>query len=140
MQLEFVVLVWGCLLGALHIYLAVRMKIKQYGPKWSMGTRDETVAPPLPQLGRLMRAQANYFETFPIVVAGIALLGITGLHSSWTAWGAIIWLAARVVFLMLYASGIPVARTIAFMVSVVAIFTIFWPLLMIALDIPALVR
>jgi uncharacterized MAPEG superfamily protein len=36
--------------------------------------------PPLPNLGRLIRAQSNYFETFPIVVAGVAMIGVLGLH------------------------------------------------------------
>ncbi|MES3021579.1 MAG: MAPEG family protein [Pseudomonadota bacterium] len=140
MRLEFIVLVWGCVLGAIHLFLAVRLKIKQYGSDWSMGARDESLPPPQPLLGRLMRAQSNYFETFPIVVAGIALIGITGLHSRWTAIGALTWLAARCVFLPLYAAGIPVARTVSFIVSVVGIFMLFWPLLTIAVNIPALFR
>lgn len=129
MIFEFNILVGGCLLGAIHIFLAVRLKLRQYGHPWGSSARDEVLPPPSIVLARLMRAQANYFETFPIVVAGIAMLGIAGLNSRWTALGAIVWLVARALYLPLYAAGVPMVRTIAFIVSVVGIITLFWPLL-----------
>ena len=140
MPFEFTILVWGCLLGAVHIFLAVRTKIKLYGSKWSMGARDETLPPPSPGLARLMRAQSNFFETFPIVVAGVALLGLTDLGSRWTALGALIWFVARLIYLPLYGFGVPVARTLTFMISVAGIITLFWPLLLTLPDMAALVR
>ena len=43
--------------------------------------------------------------------------------------GAMLWLGARVIYLPLYAAGIPVVRTVAFMVSMVGIVMLLWPLL-----------
>ena len=69
---------WGCVLGLVHIFAAVRVKTRQYGTSWNMGARDEALAPPQPIVGRLARAQANFFETFPIAATAIVLLAITG--------------------------------------------------------------
>ena len=140
MLIEFTALTWGALLGAIHIFLAVRQKIRQYGPNWSMGPRDEIVPPPTPVLGRLMRAQSNYFETFPIVAAGVLMLGLTGLNTRWTAIASLVWLTARIVYLPLYVAGVRNIRTFSFMISVVAIITLFWPLLAAGINTSLLAR
>ena len=140
MPIELTVLTWGCLLGAVHIFLAVRLKIRQYGPEWSMGPRDEALPQPTPALGRLMRAQANYFETFPIVAAGVLMLSVSGLATRWTAIAALFWLAARTIYLPLYAVGARNWRTYTFMVSVAAIIVLFWPLLAAGFDRSVLVH
>lgn len=129
---ELVVLAWGCVLAFVHILAAVQAKTRQYGSKWNMGARDEQLPPLNPVAGRLARAQANFFETFPIFIAGVILalstqsLGGTG---SMTALGAWLWLGARVVYLPLYAFGVPVVRTIAWMVSVAGIVMLLAPAL-----------
>lgn len=128
MQIELIVLLGGCVLGATHILLATRLKLRQYGEKWGLSARDESLPPPQLVLGRLMRAQDNFFETFPIVVGGIAMVVITGIHSPWTGIGALTWLVARVIFLGLYAAGIPTVRTISFIFSVAGILMLFAPL------------
>jgi uncharacterized MAPEG superfamily protein len=126
---ELGVLAWGCILGIVHIFLAVRFKTRQYGSKWNMGARDEELPPPRPVVGRLMRAQANFFETFPIAAAAILIVSLALLNDRWTALGAWLWLAARIVYLPLYAFGVPVARTLAFLVSIVGIAMILRPAL-----------
>ena len=55
-------------------FTATRFKTAQYGRKWNVGARDEALPPPSPVTGRLMRAQANFEETFPIAI--VALLGV----------------------------------------------------------------
>ena len=129
MPIELVLLAWGCVLALVHIFAAVHVKTRQYGSKWNRGARDEALPPPEALVGRLARAQANYFETFPIAAAAILIDAAAGLFSHWTALGAILWLAARVVYLPLYALGIPVVRTIAFLVCVVGIGILLWPAL-----------
>lgn len=121
MTTELTVLAWGALLGLVHIFAAGHVKTRQYGAKWNMGARDEALPDPEPIVGRMMRAQANYFETLPIVVAAIAIVAIAGLESRWTAIGAVLWLAARVIYLPLYAAGVPVLRSIVFLGSVAGI-------------------
>jgi len=75
----------------------------------------------------MMRAQANFFETFPIVIAAVAILAVSGRGNATTALGAWLWLGGRVVYLPLYALGVPGVRSIAFLVSVVGIVMMLWP-------------
>lgn len=129
MATELIVLAWGCVLGIVHIFAAVRVKTRQYGTKWNMGARDEALPSPEPIVGRLARAQANFFETFPIVAVAILIVTVAGRTSQWTEIGAIVWLLARVVYLPLYAMGVPVVRTMVFGVSVAGIAMVLWPAL-----------
>lgn len=124
MNTELTVLASGCILGLVHVFAAVRVKTRQYGTKWNMGARDEELPPPQPIVGRLARAQANFFETFPIVAAALLIVTIAGETNRWTAAGAILWLSARALYLPIYAAGIPKIRTAIFLVSVLAILII----------------
>jgi uncharacterized MAPEG superfamily protein len=127
MTTELSVLAWGCVLALVHIFVAVRFKTRQYGSKWNMGARDEDLPPPHPIVGRLARAQANFFETFPVMAAGILLVHSAGLEDRWTAVGALLWLGARIVYLPLYAFGVPVVRTVAFALSMAGIALVLRP-------------
>ena len=133
MSTELSVLAWGCILAILHIFIAVRFKTRQYGSKWNMGARDEELPPPQPIVGRLARAQANFFETFPIAAAAILIVTFASLNDRWTAIGAMLWLGARILYLPLYAFGVPVLRTIVFLVSIIGIATILRPALVVSL-------
>ena len=129
MTIELSILAWACVLAIVHIFATIRWKTRQYGSKWNMGARDEELPPLEPMAGRLSRAQANFFETFPIAIAAILIVHAAHLESRWTAFGAIAWLAARIVYLPLYALGVPVLRTIAFLVSVVGLAMVIRPAL-----------
>ena len=129
MTTELNILAWGCVLGLVHIFAAVRVKTRQYGVAWNMGARDEALPPPEPIVGRLARAQANFFETFPIAAAAILIVVVAGLSSRWTEIGALVWLGARILYLPVYAAGIPKIRTLIFLASVVGILLILSPAL-----------
>jgi uncharacterized MAPEG superfamily protein len=127
MRAELSVLAWGCVLALVHIFAAVRVKTRQYGTKWNVGARDEALPPPDPIVGRLARAQANFFETFPIMIAAILIAVTSGRAGEITTIGAWVWLGARILYLPLYAAGIPVVRTICFLVSVIGILMVLIP-------------
>jgi uncharacterized MAPEG superfamily protein len=129
MTIELTVLAWGCVLALVHIFAAVRVKTRQYGTKWNMGARDEALPPPEPIVGRLARAQANFFETFPLAAAAILIVTVAGRSSQWTEIGALLWLGARIVYLPLYWAGIPVVRTLVWTVGLVGIGMVLWPAL-----------
>lgn len=133
MNAELTVLAWGCVLALVHIFVAVRFKTRQYGTKWNLGARDEDLPPPQPMVGRLARAQANFFETFPIYAAAALIVTVAHLESRWTAIGAWTWLAARIVYLPLYAAGVPYLRTLAFLASIAGIALVLRPALAAAL-------
>ena len=129
MPVELKIAALGTVLLLVHIFAAVHLKTKQYGRKWNVGARDETLPPLDPMAGRLARAQANFQETFPIAV--VALLGvvIADRASAWTALGGWIWLGARTIYLPLYAAGVPVVRTVVFAISLVGLGMVLAPLL-----------
>ena len=129
MPIELKIAALGALLLFVHIFAATRFKTAQYGRKWNAGARDEALPPPNAMTGRLMRAQANFQETFPIAI--VALLGVVIAErtSQWTALGGWIWLGARVAYLPLYAMGVPVVRTVVYTLSIVGLAMVIWPLL-----------
>ena len=129
MTTELNVLAWACVLAILHIWAAIRAKTRQYGTTWNVGARDEELAPLNPLAGRLARAQANYLETFPLLAAAVLIVSVAGLESRWTALGALIWLGARIVYLPLYAFGVPVLRTLVWTASLVGLLMVLWPAL-----------
>jgi uncharacterized MAPEG superfamily protein len=129
MPVELRILALGALLLFIHIFVATRFKTAQYGRKWNISARDEELPPPNPLTGRLIRAQANFEETFPIAI--VALLGVVvaGRTNQWTALGGWIWLGARAVYLPLYWAGVPVIRTIVWTISMIGLGMVIWPLL-----------
>jgi uncharacterized MAPEG superfamily protein len=130
MTVELTILAWGCVLAIVHIFAAVRVKTRQYGTEWNMGARDEELPAPHPIVGRLARAQANFFETFPVMAAAILTVAIAGRSDVWTEVGAALWLAMRLLYLPVYALGIPKLRTAIFLLSVVGIALVLRPVLL----------
>ena len=129
MPVELRIAAFGALLLLVHIFAAVHLKTKQYGRKWNVGARDEALPPLDPVAGRLARAQANFLETVPSAI--VALLGVVlaDRTSASTALGGWIWLGARTIYLPLYAMGVPVVRTITFVISLVGLGMVLAPLL-----------
>ncbi|MFC4593634.1 MAPEG family protein [Sphingobium tyrosinilyticum] len=125
MAVELKILTWSCALLLVHIFAAAHLKTRQYGVKWNMGARDETLPPLNPLAGRLVRAQANFMETYPVAIVGLLGAVIAGQTSEMTAIGGWLWLAARAVYLPLYGIGVPVVRTLAYGVSMVGLALVF---------------
>jgi len=129
MPVELKILALGALLLFVYIFTATRFKTAQYGRDWNVSARDQELPPPNPVAGRTIRAQANFLETFPIAI--IALLGVVvaGRTSQWTALGGWVWLGARLVYLPLYAAGVPVVRTVVWTIGMIGLGVVLWPLL-----------
>lgn len=127
--IELRILGFGALLLLVHIFAAVRLKTRQYGTRWNVGARDEPLPPLDTMAGRLARAQANFQETFPIAIVALIGVVVANRTSALTALGGWIWLGARIVYLPLYAAGIPVVRTITFTISLVGLAMVLKPLI-----------
>ncbi|APE27822.1 MAPEG family protein [Aurantiacibacter gangjinensis] len=121
MPTEMTVLALSGLLLLAHIFSATHYKTKQYGLDWNMGARDED-KPPLNDLAaRLDRARGNFLETLPLAIIGFGGVVMTGTANEWTAIAAWVWLAARVIYLPIYWSGIAKVRTYVWTVSLLAL-------------------
>lgn len=111
MSVEAWALFGAMILGLVHMTAASFSFKAQVGNAYSVGPRDEDLRP-TGVAGRLDRAQRNFLETFPIFVAAVLLLEVlerTG--GGLSVWGSAIYLAGRVLFLPLYAAGLPWIRT-----------------------------
>jgi uncharacterized MAPEG superfamily protein len=125
MAVEITILGWSTILLLVHIFAAAHLRTKQYGAKWNMGARDETLPPLDPLAGRLVRAQANFLETYPIAIILLFGVVVAGRTSEWTAIGGWLWLGARAVYLPLYGAGVPVVRTIVYLASLIGLAILF---------------
>ncbi len=130
MRAELTVLALGAVLLLVHVLLAGRYRTRQYGTAWNMGARDEDLPPLNAVAGRLVRAQGNFQETFPIAI--VALLGVvvTGKTSELTAIAAWVWLGARLIYLPLYWAGVPKWRTLVWGVGTLALLVVLGVLLL----------
>lgn len=120
MTTELTMLGWSVVLGLIHAVLTGQMTVLQHGLGYGLSPRDErkelTGVP-----GRISRAFANYMQTFPFFAAAVLVAHAAGRHSAVSAYGAELYLLARIVFVPLYAIGTPGPRTLAFVASVVGI-------------------
>ncbi len=87
------------------------------GASYLLGPRDEERRPENVLAGRFARALKNLLETYPAFIALALALVVSGKAGGIGATGACIWLAARAVFVVVYAFGIPVLRTLVWAVA-----------------------
>lgn len=126
MKLEYIMLGAILALALVNILWAGNARTRQYGTDWNMGARDEDMPPLNPLAGRLLRAQANLYETLPLFIA--AVLGAAFLDRlGWkTEVGASLYAVGRLIYLPLYAAGIPKIRTMVFSVSLLGLILCWW--------------
>ena len=130
---ELTMLALAVALGLFQLVIAARAGNSQRGLSWNVGARD-AAAPPVGKVaGRLERSFRNFMETFPFFAALIVLCALAGRHNWATVWGAQLYLAARILYLPLYGFGVPVLRTLVWLVATLSII-----LLLVALLYPAL--
>ncbi|NJC41996.1 putative MAPEG superfamily protein [Brevundimonas alba] len=114
---EFIVLACTLILALVQIAAAGVARTAELGGKWNAGPRDGEAPPPGKIAGRLMRAQANLFETLPIFAAAVIMAHIAGKDGQMTALGAHLYFFGRLVYVPLYAFGIPYIRSLVWIVS-----------------------
>jgi uncharacterized MAPEG superfamily protein len=128
-SVELTMLVASSLLGIVHLLVVAQFSRQQYGLKWVGSARDE----PRPAMtgvgGRLERAYRNFLETFPYFVAAVAVVTISGHADRVSAWGAIAYFAGRLVYVLLYAAGVPVLRGLVWNIPLLGILAMFATLL-----------
>lgn len=121
MTTELCMLMWSVVLGLVQVALAATCSVGQRGLGWAASARDE-VKPPLGGIGgRLDRARANFLETFPLFAAVVLAAHLLQRHDGMTVLGAQLYFWARLVYVPVYAAGIPYLRTLIWAVSIVGI-------------------
>ena len=120
MTTELTLLAWSIVLGLVHVIATGQFTTLQHGLSYGMSTRDEQKEV-TGVGGRVQRAFANYMQTFPFFAAAVLIAHVAGRHSLATVLGAHLYFWARLVYVPLYASGVPAVRTVAFLVAVLGI-------------------
>lgn len=128
MSVELTMLALAVVLGFVHLFLAAQFVTRERGFGWNTGARDETKPLTGKLAGRLDRAFANFKETFIFFAAAVLMAALLGRHNWQTVWGAQLYLAARILYLPLYAAGVPLLRTLVWIASVVGIVMVLTPL------------
>ncbi|QNK01873.1 MAPEG family protein [Dyella telluris] len=120
MPVELKMLGWSILLGLVYLVFATLLSLMQRGMRWNAGNREQLVE--LTGLAaRVDRSSRNFMETFVFFAAAVLAVVVGQCTSAKTALGAELYLWARVVYLPVYAIGIPYLRTLVWAVSVVGI-------------------
>ena len=117
MTIEIQMLAWAVALGLFQVLLAATLMTQQRGLKWNTGARDAQPAPLTGVAARVDRASKNFLETFPLFAAAVLAVVVAGRADADTALGAQLYFWARVVYLPLYAAGVPYLRTVVWAVS-----------------------
>lgn len=121
MNLELRMLAWAIVLGIVQLLAAAAGATVRRGLKWNASARDGTPAPLEGVAARLDRAFRNFLETFPFFAA--AVLGVVAMQraGSWSALAVQLYFWARVVYVPLYAAGVPYLRSLVWVASMLGI-------------------
>ncbi|MCM2973403.1 MAPEG family protein [Larsenimonas suaedae] len=115
--MELHLLGWTLILAVVQILLPAMWRNRETGVEYNAGPRDKEGPPMGKVTGRLFRAQRNLFETLPLFIAAVLIVHITHQEGAMTLWGCWLYLLARIVYVPLYALGIPWVRSLVYMVS-----------------------
>ena len=126
MTAELIMLFWAVVLTFLQVIATVILCNIQASPTELAGNRD-TFAPE-GIAGRASRAHRNMLENLPLFAALVLIVHVAGLSSDTSVFGAQIFVIARLAFAIIYIIGIPWIRTAAFLISVVGLVMVSWPI------------
>ncbi|HYG05836.1 MAG TPA: MAPEG family protein [Stenotrophomonas sp.] len=129
MSIEMRMLAWAIVLGFVQLLLAAGAMTAQRGAKWNASARDGTPPPLVGVAGRLDRAFRNFLETFAFFAAAVLAVVLAQRTDAHTALGAQVYFWARVLYIPLYAAGIPYVRSLVWTISMIGIVLVLWPLL-----------
>jgi uncharacterized MAPEG superfamily protein len=117
---EIHVIAWSVILLFVHIVVQTLSLTKDGGLGYAMSNRDGEVAIS-PVTDRLTRGLRNFVETYAAFIGLALALALTGKTGGLGATGALIWFWARVVYVPVFAAGIPGLRTGVWTISIVGL-------------------
>jgi uncharacterized MAPEG superfamily protein len=118
---EMRMLLWAVVLGLVQLVIATVLATKDQGLPYNLSPRDMPPPPVNTVSARLLRAFSNFKETFVFFAVAVLAVTLLAKTNSTSALGAEIYLAARVLYVPVYALGIPGLRTLIWAASVAGI-------------------
>lgn len=121
MAIEIQLLAGAVILGIVHILLGAQLSTMQRGAKWNVGNRDGNTPELKGVAARADRALNNFKESFPLFVGAVLAVVAANKLGGRSELGAHLYLWARVAYLPVYLIGIPVVRSLIWLVSIAGI-------------------
>ena len=113
---ELKLLAAAIVVGIVQLFWAAAAARGQQDLKWAAGPRDD----PMPITGvaaRLDRAFRNFLETFPFFAAAVLAAALVAKLGPLTLWGSALYVAARALYVPIYAAGVRTIRSIVWFVA-----------------------
>jgi uncharacterized MAPEG superfamily protein len=120
-SIELQMLCWAVVLGLVQLVVATALATKDQGLAYNISPRDLPPPPVSVLSARLLRAFGNFRETFVLFAVSVLVVTVLAKNSPSSALGAQIYFWARLVYVPIYAVGIPALRTLVWAVSVVGL-------------------
>jgi uncharacterized MAPEG superfamily protein len=121
---EIQMLCWSVVLGLVQLVLATAMATKDQGLPYNVSPRDLPPPPVSKLTARFQRAFGNFRETFVYFAVMVLVVIITSRNNSVSALGTQIYFWARLIYVPVYAAGIPVLRTVTWGASIAGLIMI----------------
>jgi uncharacterized MAPEG superfamily protein len=115
---EIQMLCWSVVLGLVQLVLATAMATKDQGLPYNISPRDLPPPPVSKLTARFQRAFGNFRETFVYFAVAVLVVTLTSRNNSVSALGTQIYFWARLIYVPVYAAGIPVLRTVTWGASI----------------------
>ena len=91
-------------LAIVQLSLASILTLRQLGPRWVAGPRDES-REVVGISGRIVRAHRNLLEIFPQFAAALFIVHVAGVAGEYSDYGAWLFFIARLAYVPAYAFG-----------------------------------
>ena len=124
-SIEIQMLCWSVVLGLVQLFLATTLATKEQGLPYNLSPRDFPAPSVSPVTARLQRAFGNFRETFVYFAVAVLVVTVLGKANTTSALGAQIYFWARLVYVPVYAAGIPAARTLIWAASIAGLLMVF---------------
>lgn len=131
MSIELKMLLYSVIVLVTLLLLQTLVGIFQNGVGYTLSPRDEG-SDGVGYGARLERAFYNMLETFPIFAAVVLMVEATESWTSITAMGAQLYFWGRVFYVPTYVAGIPLLRSIIWLVATFGMTLIAWELTRVA--------
>ncbi len=133
MTIELTMLAWSSVLLIVLIVISANANVMAMGTAWGFGNRD--VPANVTGWGaRARRTYLNHLENLLIFGLLVIIAHLANVHSDLTVIGAQLFLAARIVYAVLYIAGISAiaSRTLAYFAGLAGTIMIAYAVLMVA--------
>jgi uncharacterized MAPEG superfamily protein len=128
MSIELQYLIFAIFLVLIQMVFQSVAGVLANGLMGAAGSRDDEVL--VTGIGgRFERAYYNMLETFPVFAALVLIVHVTESWNTTSALAVQLYFWARVAYIPLYIITIPFLRTIAWVISMIGILMLAWPLL-----------